>query len=316
MTPTDKTVLLTAGVLTALLAAAVALSPMKFKGIEITPETLKLGMNKPVIWLFYNDAEVNSRQWYDFGARSSHVINIPILNLFYKSIVKANGDKYRIEVIQGVTGVAELLGGWNALPSSMRSPRSRVTEPEEDWIRAAILAKFGGLWLSPSVVALKGFGELPKDKIVAFGQDTVPQYGSSVPGFRALWSPKPALPFFTAWEERCRRRLEEQLGGRQFRGDAKSDWVDLVASVKDTQIEIRVREELGRDPKTNMNLELEDLLAAGTGGRLPFSINSEAVYIPVPYKDLLDRRHYGWILRSSEEQVLSSDIVLSHILII
>lgn len=54
----------------------------KKQGCEITPETLKIGMNYPVIWLFYNDSEVNAREWADFGARSSRVINIPILNMF------------------------------------------------------------------------------------------------------------------------------------------------------------------------------------------------------------------------------------------
>ena len=300
-------------VLVAVFAVAVAKSPMKFQGTEITPETLKDGLQRPVLWIFYNDSEVNSRMWYDFGARGSHVINIPILNLFYKSIVKANGDQYRVEVIGGLEGVASLLGGWKALPNTLQNPKAMVTEPEEDWIRSAVLAKFGGLWVSRSVICLKGFGTLPKDRVVAYGQDTVPMYGSSVPGFRCLWSPRANEPLFMKWEQRCRDRLENQLGGRQFRGDAKSDWVDFVAS-KQFPVEIRYREELGRDPKTNKNLELEDLLMSGTGGKLPFAVPSTAVYIPIPYADLLDRRFYGWILRLSEEQVLESDLVVSHLL--
>ena len=303
------------GVLTIVLVAALAVgfakSPMKFYGTEITKETLQQGMQKPILWVFYNDAEVNSRNWYDFGARASHVIHIPILNLFYKTIVKANHDFYRIETIGGLQGVAELLGGWKALPNTLQNPKAMVTEPEEDWIRTAVLAKFGGLWVSRSVICLKGFGELPKDRIVAYGQDTVPMYGSSVPGFRCLWSPRAGEPLFVEWEHRCRDRLETQLGGRQFRGDAKSDWVDLTQTYP---VEVRYREELGRDPKTNKNLELENLLASGTQGRLPFSVPASAVYIPIPYGDLLDRRFYGWILRLSEEQVLESDLVVSHLL--
>jgi hypothetical protein len=188
-----------------------------------------------------------------------------------------------------------------------------VTEPEEDWIRAAVLSKFGGLWCSRSIVALKGFGDLPKDRIVAFGQDSVPMYGSAVPGFRCLWSPRAGDPMFVEWEKRCRDRLENQLGGRQFRGDAKTDWVDFTTA-KLSPYEVMYKEELGRDPRTNKNLELEDLLAAGTQGRLPFTVPSCAVYVPIPYADLLDRRFYGWILRLSEEQVLESDLVVSHLL--
>jgi hypothetical protein len=312
-------VILTVGLL-AVLALGVALGPMKFQGTEITPDSLKIGVNRPIIWLFYNDSEVNSRQWYDFGARSSHVINIPILNLFYNTIVAANGQDYRIEVIKGLEGAAGLLGGWEAMPQSMRNPKGQITVPEEDFIRAAILAKYGGLWLSPSVICLRPFGPLPKERIVAFGQDSDPMYGSPVPGFRALWAPKQDLPFFTEWADRCRHRLETQFGGRQFRGDAKSDWIELIEKHKlgcscCGGAEIRYRAELGRDPRTNKKLDLEDLLAAGTEGRLPFTIPSTTIYVPIPYQDLLDRRHFGWILRMSETQLLQSDLVVSHILI-
>jgi hypothetical protein len=113
------------------------------------------------------------------------------------------------------------------------------------------------------------------------------------------------------WERRCRQRLDGQTGGRQVRGDAKSDWVELSRGAK---VEIRVREELGRNLHTNKKLELEDLLAAGTGGRLPFAVPEGAIYVPIPYKDLIDRRYFGWILRSSEEQILESDIVLRYLL--
>ncbi len=310
----EQQILIGAGVTFVALALAYEILhgfPKKRKGAEITTETIKIGMDRPVIWLFYNDSEVNSRQWADFGARSSRVINIPILNMFYKTITDKNGDLYRVEPIAGLTGVAGLLGGWETLPESMRHPKSRVSVGEENWIRSAILAKYGGLWLSPFVVCVDGFGELPKDRVVAFGQDEDPLYGSPVPGFRALWSPQPAHPMFVEWEALCRDRLENMLGGREIRKDSNSDWLDLSRKYPS---EVCVKEELGRDPRTNKKLQLEDLFAAGTGGRLPFDIPSTTVYIVIPQKDLLERRQFGWILRSSEDQIMESDLVISHIL--
>ena len=288
----------------------------KKMGVEITTETLQVGLQHPPIWIFVNDSDVNSRHWSDFMSRSSRVLNIPLLNLCYQTIAKYNGNDYRIEVIGGLQGLAEKMGGWDALPQHMRNPRARVTEPEEDWIRSAVLSKWGGLWLSPSVVCMKPFGKLPEDRIVFFGQDSGPMYGSAVPGFRAVWAPMPNMPLFKEWERRCRARLETQLGGRQFRGDAKSDWVDLThAALQDKTIEVRVLEELGRDSRTNKTLDLELLFAAGTEGRLPFEVPECVVYVPIPYNDLLDRRMFGWILRSSEEQILSSDIAIKYILL-
>ena len=138
----------------------------KFNGVEITPEMLKQGLDKPVIWLFYNDSEVNSRRWADFGARESRVLNIPLLNLLYKTILEANQEKYQVKVIGGLDGVAGLLGGYGTLPTPLQISRAHVGEAEEDWIRTAVLAKYGGLWLSPSVVALNAssfkFSSRPK----------------------------------------------------------------------------------------------------------------------------------------------------------
>jgi hypothetical protein len=280
------------------------------RGVEINPESLKLGLSYPKIWLYYNDSEVNAREWADFGARESKVLNIPLLNLFYQTIVKANGDKYKVEVINGLTGVKELLGE-EFLPVNLRRFGASVNVAEEDWIRTAILAKFGGLWLSPSVVALKGFGDLPSDKIVAFGVDDVPMYSSSCPGFRALWIPIPSHPLMIKWEQVIKNRLDTQLGGLQVRGDAKSDWMNMFNERSD--VIIYKDKELGRNPKTFKKLELEDIFASSIG--IPqFEIPCDAVYLLVPFKDLMDRRQFGWVLKSSEEEILESELVISRIL--
>jgi hypothetical protein len=311
---TDQTLLIGFAVGLVALAAAYEFSlPRKGNGkAEVTTETLKIGMQNPCLWVFYNDSEVNSRQWYDFGARSSRVIHIPLLNTLYERLALKNGQDYKIEILGGLTGVAERLGGWDALPSTMRNPKAKVSIAEEDWIRTAILAKFGGLWLSPSVVCLKPFGKLPGDKVIAFGQDDVPMYGTAVPGFRALWAPSAGNPMLVDWEHRIRNRLEYQLGGRQIRGDAKGDWQELC--VRYGGCELRPAEELGRHPKTNKKLELEDIFAVGTGGKLPFTIPECAVYLVIPYQDLLNRRQFGWILRSSEDQIMSSDLAIRYVL--
>ena len=151
---------------------------------------LKRGMDKPVIWLYYDTSDVNSRWWADWGARSTRALNMPFLNLCYETIVKQNKNEYRIEAIGGLSGVAELLGGWDQLPPGLRDPISPVNEAEINYIRAAILNKYGGLWLTPYCVSLKGFGKLPEDKIVFFGTDLDESYagpdGTTIPGFRAV----------------------------------------------------------------------------------------------------------------------------------
>ena len=308
---TEQKILIGFGVLAVAVAAYwEASSAFPRRKPEITPELLTKGAELPPLWVFYNNSQVNSRQWNDFGARSSRVLNIPILNLFYQTIVAANGEHYRVEVIGGLQGVASLLG-LEAMPKRLQNLRANVGTAEEDWIRTAVLAKFGGLWLSPSVICVKGFGELPKDKLIAFGQDDVPMYGTSVPGFRAMWAPA-GNQHLVAWEARCRQRLDSTIGGLQIRGDAKSDWYDLCHGKEG--VEFRPYDELSRNSKTQKKLQLEDIFATWMHGDLPFEIPDCAKYIVVPYNDMTLRTAFGWIIASSEEQILESELVVSSIL--
>jgi hypothetical protein len=278
-------------------------------------DLLKKGEGLPRIWLYYDTSEVNSRWWADFGARSSRALNVPFLNLCYETVVAQNGDRFRPEVIYGLTGVAELLGGWEAIPPGLRNPLAPVNSAEKAWIRAAILAKYGGLWFELSSVCLRPFGELPKDQVVFFGTDLDETYagklGTVMPGFRCIWSPAANHPLFVEWEQICRDRVDKRRGGQQIRGDEKWDWVAL--SAKYTGIAVDHSAEVGRK-KDGRRIQLEDLLAAGQDGKLSFEVSSSAKYVPVPWTELRDREMFGWFLRMSEKQVLESDLSITWLL--
>jgi len=280
---------------------------------------LERGMEKPVLWLFYNHSDTNQREWQDFGARSSRALNIPFLNLCYESIVHHNKGEYRIEVISGLSGVAEVLGGWDQLPPGFRQHGaiSPINEMELNWIRTAILAKFGGLWLTPHTVCLKGFGVLPKDKTVFFGTDIDETFagpqGTAVPGFRAVWSPVAHHPMFEEWAAVCYDRIVKKSGGDQIRGDVKHDFVRFSTEYVKTGIIVDPAAE-GLRKKNGKRIQLEDLLSTGTDGNLPFDVTSYTVYIPFPWTELRDREMFGWFLRMSEEQIMKSDIAVKYLL--
>jgi hypothetical protein len=278
---------------------------------------LKRGMDKPVIWLYYDTSDVNSRQWADFGARSSRALNMPFLNLCYETIVRQNKDEYRIEAIGGLSGVAELLGGWDQLPPGLRDPISPVNEAELNYIRAAILSRFGGLWLSPYSVSLRGFGKLPEDKVVFFGTDLDETYagpsGTTVPGFRAVWSPYPNHPMFKEWADVTYTRIAQKRGGDQIRHDEKWDFVRFTTEYVGTGIIVDPAVE-GMRKKDGKRIQLEDLLATGTDGKLPFDLSSYTIYVPFPWPELRDREIFGWFLRISENQIMDSDISVKYLL--
>jgi len=278
---------------------------------------LKMGMEKPVIWLYYDTSDVSSREWYDFGARSSRALNLPFLNLCYESIVQQNKDRYRIEVIGGLAGAAELLGGWNHLPPGLRDPIAPVNETELNYLRVAILAKYGGLWLEPYCVCLKPFGSLPEDKTVFFGTDLDETYagsaGTTIPGFRAIWTPKPDHPMFKEWAAVCYERVAKKRGGDQIRGDVKWDFVRFTKDYVHTGLVVDPAAE-GMRKKNGKRIQLEDLLASNTDGKLPFDLCDYTTYIPFPWTELRDREMFGWFLRMSETQIMESDLAVKYLL--
>lgn len=278
---------------------------------------MKRGEKLPVLWIYLDDSEVNSRHWTAFEERSSRVINIPFLNLCYESCVKMNGLDYRIDVIGGLADLAVRMGGWEALPTHLRNSKAVVGEPELNWIRAAVLKCWGGLWVSPATLWLRPMGALPKKHIVLFGSDDevtfVGDGGTDVPSLRVAWSPIPDHPVWCAWEKRARDRLEKRAGGGDFRRDDMSDAADAIrqAEKMGEPIEIRPMAELTRKGAAGRRIQIEDLLAAGQEGYLPFAVTEQTVYVPIPWPELKERRAFGWFLRMSEEQVMNSDLAIS-----
>ena len=273
---------------------------------------LKKGMDLPVIWLYYDTSDVNSRWWADFGQRSSRVINVPYLNLCYQSIVEANKGIYRVEVISGLTDAASRLGGWNQLPQFMQNPLVTVGPAELNWLRAEFLSRFGGLWVSPSVICLKPFNLLEKGTLSFYGTDMDETYagraGTTVPGFAVMGVLEAGDERMVKWAQAAFARLEEGGGGKQIRGDAKWDYTAFA----DGKVVVYSREELSRK-SDGRRIQLEDLLAAGQDGALPFDIPKETIYVLVPWEEMKDRRNFGWFLRMNEDQILDSDLAISEI---
>ena len=155
---------------------------------------LDVGKNNVTLWLYYDQSDINSRWWADFGARSSRVLSMPFLNLCYQSIALKNGTTYNVKIIAGLSDLALLLGGWNELPKALRNPIAPVGEAELNYIRATVLRRFGGLWVSPSTLFLNSLPDYSKSKnVIFFGTNKDETYsdfkGTSVPGTDIMYSP-------------------------------------------------------------------------------------------------------------------------------
>jgi hypothetical protein len=272
---------------------------------------LERGLKTPTVWIYIDDSHVNSRWWADFGARSSRVYNMPFLNLCYETIVRACGTNYHVEVISGLSDAEARLG---YLPGPMRNKKLPLRDEEMTYLKVAFLEKYGGLWMTPATICIKSFPLLPKDKVVLFGSDPLETYagneGTSLPNQHALWSPQPKHTFFVEWKSILEERIERQPGGKEIRSD--KNWDILFSGTGKQDIVVMPNIELTRK-KGGRKIELEDILAAGTNGDLPFTIHSDAIYVPIPWPELLQRRMYGWFLRMNETQIMESDLAVTHL---
>jgi len=275
-------------------------------------DLMQRGMDRPAIWIFYDNSIPNARLGADFSARSSRALNLPFLNLCYESIARHNASEYRIEAISGLAGLADKLGGWNQLPQSLQNPLVTLEPADFAWIRASILNKYGGLWVSPATICLKPFGKLPS-KPVFFGTDQAESFsgtaGTNVPNFQVAWSPVPNHPFWAGWEAKSKARLSASGGGDTARSADKWEYLALAAMNPD--IEVRPLAELSRKGVAGKRIQVEDLLASGQEGDLPFEIGPLIIYVPLPWPELRDRRAFGWFLKMSEDQIADSDLVIT-----
>jgi hypothetical protein len=269
------------------------------------------GTANPTLWLYYDQSDVNSRWWQDFGARSSRVLHTPFLNLCYQSIAIHCGQTYNIRVIAGLTDLATLLGGWDQLPKSLQNPLASVQEAEMNYIRAKLLKTYGGLWVNPSCIFVKDMPDLKESKEVIFtGMDTKDMLsdseGTLAPGTQVMYSPRKEHPIFVELERLSRERLERREGGTQFRHDISNDLRDVMRDYSG-QYAYLPSLEFSRKPN-GRRIELEDLLSKG---KMP--ICSKAVYVPVYWYELKRRSNFAWFLRLSEEQIMSSELVVSNL---
>jgi len=297
-------------ILTGLLVGWASVSTYREGDMFQDKDNLKRGSKLPVLWIYLNNSDVNSRSWYDFMSRSSRVMNLPFLNLCYETIVRHTKTQFRVEVISGLPDLAGRLGGWEALPEPLRNPEAFVNGPELNWIRAAVLAKFGGLWVSPSTIWIGDIKPPPKDKVVFFGMNVEETYATktSLPALDVVWSPKPEHPVWVEWEKNVRERLNFRVKS----GGEHEDFENTMKQFPD-QIQVVRLPEISRKGANRRRIELEDLITTTGSTHASFHIPEDAVYLPIPLEELMQREKFSWFLRMSEDQILSSDMVISHL---
>ena len=294
-----------AGLSVAVIAGLVYYVHRAASGIDSDEGVAALGFadtGKPVIWWVVDDSQVNGRQWLDFGNRTTREPNEPYLALCLDRARALVGSEFDIRVLVGRASVYRLLG----CDASQSVPPALWMA----WCRAALLSRFGGLWLDGSVLLLpSASGPVLKERlagqsVLMFGTDPAENLVSSAAaaGLSAGWAAAPHHPMWSGLERDLQGLIEQgapSWSSVEARRGLRTLWdkhcsgmtvVDRVAEVG--------RDEYGR------RLELEALL--GTT-EVPV-VSEQGMWLIFPDgRDGLERAsRWQWFTRLSKSQILES----------
>jgi hypothetical protein len=270
---------------------------------------------KPTIWWIVDDSQVNSRQWLDWGNRSTREPNEPYLKI---CLARANaqwGDSFVIEPVIGRLAALQRLesAGVTVPAGADRSPPA-LWMP---WCRAAFLSRFGGLWLDGSVLPVTDVtgsvlrGRLTGADALTFGSD--PDEGLSAAeqtepaaGRSAGWAAVPGHPMWSGLERDIGALIgegDQSWGAPEARRALRTLWDNHCSGV--TRVDRRA--EVSRD-QYGRRLELDTLLGQTDW---PEGSTEGGLWVPLPDgRDGLERASpWLWFTRMSEEQIRESEFV-------
>jgi hypothetical protein len=263
---------------------------------------------RPKIWWVLDDSQLNSRQWLDWGARTTHEPNEPYLKIGFKRAQKMAGDVFDLEAVIGrVDAHRKLeLAGCVIPPDADRAPPAIWLA----WCRAAFLTHYGGLWLDGSVLPTGTTQELRKrlDKnVLAFGVDPD---DDTMAGPSAGWSAQSHHPAWTGLERDLRATIDagdQSWSAAECRKTARYAWDRHAAGI----IQSDRKAEASRDAY-GRRLELDTLL---TESEWVSGTTKGSLWLPLPDgRDKLERATpFLWFLRMSEQQIFEGNFYWSKV---
>ena len=264
---------------------------------------------RPKIWWVLDDSQLNSRQWLDWGARTTHEPNEPYLKICLRKAKAMTSDIFELQPVIGRVAAHQVLSeaGCMIPPDADRAPPALWLS----WCRAAFLTHVGGLWLDGSVLPLGTGGDLHRrlvaKDVLAFGVDpdeglSAVESTSPMAGPSAGWSTKTHHPVWVGLERDFRALIDSgdaSWSAAECRRAARFAWDRHAAGA----ITIDRKAEASRD-QYGRRLEIDTLL-----GESEWIGSTEgAQWLPLPDgRDKLERSSpWLWFLRLSESQIAES----------
>ena len=238
----------------------------------------KLDRGKPFLWV-HASGEINAR---NLASQNTTDLNQPYMFVTMKSIADkcksfnvclVNDDSFRTLIPDWTTDLSEL-----GNPLKERKRAEGMT---------SLLYYYGGMVVPASTLCFR-------DLISLYGGDfavQLPNRGGFKADARFMGGKRRS--------EKLRQLLEVQraaTNATDFAGSV-SDWLDANVQVVDGK-------RVGVKNVDGGRIEIQDLL-----GKTPLRVAADAIYIPAD--EILARPAYGWFVRLSPKEFMSSDIAIS-----
>lgn len=265
---------------------------------------------RPVVWWYVDDGQVNSREWMDWGARSTQEPNEPYLKICLARARDRWGTEFQVEPVIGRPAALKRLEA-----AGVKVPEGMINTPPYlwmNWCRASFLSSLGGLWLDGSVLPVGSGtelrGRLSGVDALTFGTDAdeglgAPTGSVAAAGLSAGWAAVPGHPVWTALAADLSALVGEgapSWGAPEARRSLRTLWDRHFSGV----VRVDREAEVSRD-RYGVRLELDTLLGQTDW---PNGSKERGLWVPFPEgRDGLERASpWLWFTRLSVEQIRES----------
>jgi len=273
-------------------------------------------LGKPIVWWHVDDYQVNTKEWKSFEDRATHEPNEPYLKLCLKKAQQLWSAEFEVVPLIGRdAALTKLMDAGCKIPDgAKRCPPALWMA----WVRCAMLAHLGGLWMDGSVLPLADGAAVRRrlnDTVLTFGADADEELaaaaqdgneGGPAAGRSAGWAAVPGHPMWIglatdigaviqagdqSWSSFEARRSLRFLWSKHCSGMTR---VDRKAEVS--------RSIYGK------RLQYEDLFSLT---EWPTGSTAMGLWLPLPDgRDKLEMTSaFLWFTRMSEEQIADSDFM-------
>lgn len=266
---------------------------------------------KPILWI-HVPHEYNSREWLNFGSRSSNELNQPYLYLTVKSIIKNCDDSFKIVIIDDGT-FEKIIPNWTI-------NMSLLAEPVKGYVRQLAMAKliymYGGINVPISFLCFRDLigmynkGTNDDSMFVCENNDM------NITSTNKLFYPD--ANFMGAKKENhivkkyinfLERKISEDYTAQpKFLGDFDK-WCN----------EHIVKGHMNLIPGTDVGIKTLDDEAVTIETLLSddyINLYGKMYGIWIPDKMILKRRHYEWFARMSPDQIFQSKFILAKYMVL